>query len=224
MRYFQMLTLVLVVFCTAMTLPARSEPRRTVREDIEWCDVWIPHLNEHNLPRVLLIGDSITRAYYREVEKRLEGRAFVARFTTSRSVGDPALIKEINAVLSQTKFDVIHFNNGMHGWGYSEKEYETHFPEFVEAIRADAPKARLVWASTTPVRTARKLDELDARTERVKARNAIAARYVGVQKIPINDLFSLAKVEHFSDDGVHFNAQGSALQAEHVAAAITALL
>ena len=33
-------------------------------ESIEWCDIWISHADETNLPRVLLIGDSITRAYY----------------------------------------------------------------------------------------------------------------------------------------------------------------
>ena len=32
------------------------------RESIEWTDAWMPHLKEHDLPRVLLIGDSITRA------------------------------------------------------------------------------------------------------------------------------------------------------------------
>jgi hypothetical protein len=34
------------------------------RESIEWCDIWVSHANETNLPRVLLIGDSITRAYF----------------------------------------------------------------------------------------------------------------------------------------------------------------
>jgi len=31
------------------------------RESIEWCDLWLTHANETNRPRVLLIGDSITR-------------------------------------------------------------------------------------------------------------------------------------------------------------------
>jgi len=48
------------------------------RESIEWCDIWISHANETNLPRVLLIGDSIARDYYPEVEKRLAGKAFVS--------------------------------------------------------------------------------------------------------------------------------------------------
>jgi hypothetical protein len=59
------------------------------RESIEWCDIWISHANETNLPRVLLIGDSIARDYYPEVEKCLAGRAFVGRLTTSRFAADP---------------------------------------------------------------------------------------------------------------------------------------
>src|SRR6478736_8095079 len=93
------------------------------REAIEWCDIWISHANETNLPRVLLIGDSIVRDYYPEVEKGLAGKAFVGRLATSRFVADPVLLKEIESVLSGAKFDVILFNNGMHGWQHSELEY-----------------------------------------------------------------------------------------------------
>ncbi len=61
------------------------------RDDIEWLDVWLPHPNDNDLPRVLLIGDSITRGYYPEVEKALAGRAYVGRLTPSKSLGDPGL-------------------------------------------------------------------------------------------------------------------------------------
>jgi len=63
---------------------ARPEAAPPAREAIEWCDIWISHANETNLPRVLLIGDSIVRDYYPEVEKRLAGKAFVGRLATSR--------------------------------------------------------------------------------------------------------------------------------------------
>jgi hypothetical protein len=76
------------------------------REAIEWCDIWISHANETNRPRVLLIGDSITRDYYPEVEKKLAGKAFVARLATSRFLADPVLLKEIALVLDQMRFDV----------------------------------------------------------------------------------------------------------------------
>src|SRR5438067_4051155 len=133
---------------------AAAEPKTATLslESIEWCDIWISHANETILPRVLLIGDSITRAYYPEVEKRLAGKAFVARLATSRFVADPVLLKEIALVLDGTRFDVIHFNNGMHGWQHSETEYRKAFPKFIKTIRAHAPKARLIWATTTPLR------------------------------------------------------------------------
>ena len=57
-----------------------------------------------------------------ELEKKLAGKAFVARLATSRFLADPVLLKEIALVLDQMRFDVIHFNNGMHGWQHSELE------------------------------------------------------------------------------------------------------
>ena len=44
-----------------------------------------PITDTPGLPRVLLIGDSITRGYYPAVEKQLAGKACVARLTTSAS-------------------------------------------------------------------------------------------------------------------------------------------
>src|SRR6266516_6546925 len=115
-----------------LSIAAAAPP---AREAIEWCDIWISHANETNLPRVLLIGDSIARYYYPEVEKRLAGKAFVARLATSRFLADPVLLKEIEMVLEGTKFDVIHFNNGMHGWQHSEEAYRKAFPKLIKTDR-----------------------------------------------------------------------------------------
>ena len=43
-----------------------DEPQ-PVREDIEWVDIWLPENSVGDRPRVLLIGDSITRGYYQGV-------------------------------------------------------------------------------------------------------------------------------------------------------------
>src|SRR5215467_8169029 len=146
------LPLSLAVGLAAWTALAESIVVPPARESIEWCDIWISHSNETNLPRVLLIGDSIARDYYSEVEKRLAGKAFVARLATSRFVADPVLLKEIELVLDGTKFDIIQFNNGMHGWQHSETEYQKAFSKVIKTIRTHAPKARLIWATTTPLR------------------------------------------------------------------------
>lgn len=216
-RHLLALACVVLGACTS-----RGDEPRVVRENIEWLDVWVPNVNDKGLPRVLLIGDSITRGYGREVEQRLQGKAYVARLATSKSVGDPALLAEVALVLGQHRFDVVHFNNGLHGWGYTEEEYAKHFPELLATIRKGTKGAKLIWASTTPVRVPDKLTEFGPRTERVKARNRIAAELVAREKVAVNDLYALAEghPEHYGKDGVHFNAKGIAAQADAVAKSI----
>jgi hypothetical protein len=197
-------------------------------ESIEWCDIWVSHANETNLPRVLLIGDSIVRDYYPEVEKHLAGKAFVARLSTSRFAADPILLKEIELVLSANRFDVIHFNNGMHGWQHSEAEYRKAFPKLIKTIRASGPKAKLIWATTTPLREGKGVT-YDTKAEysdgRIAARNAIAAEIVTAQKIPTDDLNAAMRGHpEFHSDNVHFNGQGIQVQAARVSAEIEKLL
>ena len=100
-------------------------------------------MNDTDLPRVLFIGDSITRAYYPAVELNLKGRAYVARVATSKAIGDPSLIGEIRTFLTEARFDVVHFNIGMHGWAYSEDEYRRNLPVLAAAIKEGAPGAKL---------------------------------------------------------------------------------
>jgi lysophospholipase L1-like esterase len=217
-------TVAVLLFPAPLTLAA--DPPRVVRETIEWLDVWVPGNNVKDQPRVLLIGDSITRGYYKTVEDALKGKAVVCRLATSKSLGDPGLLREVRLVLGQAKFDAVHFNNGMHGWGYTEDEYARAVPELVAAIRQGAPGAKFVWASTTPVRVAGKVGQVDPKTDRVKARNKAAAEVMVREKIPVNDLFALVadKPEMFSNDGVHLNAGGSAALGEQVAARLQKLL
>src|SRR5213083_206943 len=198
------------------------------REAIEWCDIWISHANESNLPHVLLIGDSIARDYYPEVEKRLAGKAFVARLATSRFVADPVLLKEIESVLDGTKFDIIQFNNGMHGWQHSEEEYRKAFPKLIKTIRAHAPKAKLIWATTTPLRDGKDVT-YDTKAEysdkRIAARNALAGEIVAAQKIPTVDLNAAVRGHpEFHSDNVHFNTQGVQILAAQVSAEVEKLL
>ena len=207
---------------------AKPDAAPPAREAIEWCDIWISHANETSLPRVLLIGDSIVRDYYPEVEKRLAGKAFVGRLATSRFVADAVLLKEIETVLGGTKFDVIVFNNGMHGWQHSEAEYRKAFPKLIKAIRAHAPKAKLLWATTTPLRNGKDVTydtKAEYSDERIAARNAVAAEIVAAQKIPTVDLNAAVRGHpEFHSDNVHFNGQGSQMLAAQVCAAVAKLL
>jgi lysophospholipase L1-like esterase len=202
----------------AIAAVGRGEEPRVSRENIEWCNIWIPDVNSAKLPRVLLIGDSISAGYGPKVADALQGKASIARLATSKSIGDPALLAEVALVLGQCQFDVVHFNNGLHGWGYSEEEYQKGFPELVATIRKHAPKARLIWATITPMRQSGKLDVIAENTKRVLARNKIAEAIVAKEQIAVDDLYGLVKdhPEYWSQDGVHFNGKGVALEAEQV--------
>jgi hypothetical protein len=118
-------------------------------------------------------------------------------------------------------FEVVHFNNGMHGWGYSEEEYARYFGEALAAVRAGAPRAKLVWASTTPVRK----DKADgASNARIEARNKIATQVTGMET-KLDDQYSLMKNhENLHSDDIHYNSAGSALQGAQVTEIITQYL
>jgi len=131
-------------------------------------------------------------------------------------------------VLDQAKFDVIHFNNGMHGWQHSEAEYQEALPKFIKTIRTHAPKAKLTWATTTPLRDVKGVTydtKAEYSDERIAARNAIAADVVTAQKIPIVDLNAAVRGHsEFHSDNVHFNGQGVQILATEVCAAVEKLL
>jgi lysophospholipase L1-like esterase len=210
----------------ALASAAAAQTKPPVREDIEWLDVWLPNTNSHDLPRVLLIGDSITRGYGPQVEADLKGKAYVGRMATSKSLGDPVLLDEVALVLQEQAFDVIHFNNGMHGSGYSEEEYAAALPALLATLRRYAPHARLIWASTTDVRQRDRLETVDTKTERIVQRNRAAAEIVQRENIPIDDLFSLVRghPDYHAQDGMHFSDKGSEILAAQVSESIARLL
>ncbi len=146
-------------------------------EEIEWTWEVRPTHGDRKLPNVLLLGDSITRAYYPAVARRLTGKANLYLMATSASVGDPRLPLQIAdfATAEAVRFSLVHFNNGMHGWAYTESQYERAFPSFLRAIQDAAPGARLIWATITPV----KVDTSPGPTNsRIESRNAIAKTLV----------------------------------------------
>jgi lysophospholipase L1-like esterase len=210
----------------AAAVSLQAADRVVPREGTEWCNIWMPNANKHDLPRVLLIGDSVTQGYGPDVEKQLAGKAYVARLATSRCVGDPVLLAEVSAVLGADTYDVIHFNNGLHGIGsVSEKEFAEYLPQLLAHIRKLAPKARLVWASSTPSHVAGKYEQTDARNENVKERNRIAASLMAKEGIPVDDLYALM-IQHpeCCADSLHYNAAGKVMQGAQVAGEVLKLL
>jgi hypothetical protein len=217
--------LMAVVLAWATVTPQIAQTPVTIPEEIEWTwEVRPPHPDPH-LPNVLLLGDSISRNYFPEVREKLDGVANVYLMASSTSVGDPRLMNQI-AEFAQTEkvvFRVVHFNNGMHGWGYTEDQYKAAFPSFVHAVRSLVDKGgALIWASTTPVRA----DAQNGATNpRVDVRNAIALRFVKAEGIPVDDQHALMlQHQDLYEDSIHFNPAGATIQGDQVAAMIRSAL
>jgi lysophospholipase L1-like esterase len=207
----------LMLACLAsMTLMA--EKGVTIPEQIEWTWEVRPPQPDPKLPNVLLLGDSISRNYFPEVQKDLNGIANVYLMASSTSIGDPRLEHQIAefAAAENVRFRVVHFNNGMHGWAYTEAQYKADFPAFLRALRSLAGKGgALIWASTTPVRS----DANNGATNpRVQERNRIAGEFVQAAGIQTDDQFSLMeKHQDLYQDSVHFNSAGADIQGDHAA-------
>ena len=210
-----------LAFALTQALAEELYDYRTPRESQDWCTISIKTkaANGPALPLVLLIGDSITVRYAAEVGAALKDRAYVSLLGTSKAVGDPALLDEIKLVLRQNAYSVIHFNYGLHG---GIAGYRQGFADVLATLQRYAPGAKLVWATTTPCQQKDGVPD-----KNVIERNQIAAEHIAKAGIAVNDLYSLV-AKHpkplWDGGGVHYTAEGTALQSKQVAQVITPLL
>lgn len=217
--------LLVCVIAASSGMMSQTKRPSIVTEKIEWTWADRPEHPNRSLPNVLLLGDSITRAYYPETVKELDGVANVYLFATSCSSGDPRLVGQVRDyfAMAGVPFSVVHFNNGMHGWGYSETQYSGGLPDFISALRRGAPKAMLIWATTTPIRK----DATDeGRTNvRIDERNRLAGVVMRHEAISVDDQHALmSEHQDMHGDDVHFTKEGSAMQTKKVADALKAIL
>lgn len=202
--------ILLLAVCLLGTAAFAQKPKDAVHEYIEWTDDWVAGANKTDKPHILMIGNSITRGCFPIVEKAFDGRAYVSRICNSKCIGDPALWDDLKLVLKYYKFDVIQFNNGLHGFDYSEETYSKYFRKYLRLIKKYQPQAKLIWATITPTWQKDFSGPSDI-IERIKARNRIAMEYISKEGIEVNDLWTTAYAhpEYFKGgDGTHPNKTG----------------
>jgi acyl-CoA thioesterase-1 len=189
------------------------------------------------LPRVLLIGDSISIGYHVAVRDELKGKANVHRPPTNCGPTTRG-IEQIDAWLGDGKWDVIHFNFGLHDLKYVDEQgknaepdkgrpqvsladYEKNLETLVSKMQATG--AKVIFATTTPVPSgspARKLDDQ-------KKYNEVALRVMKKHGVAIDDLhaFALPKLDEIQlPANVHFKPAGSKLLGQQVAAEVAKAL
>lgn len=169
------------------------------------------------LPRVLLIGDSVSRGYTLPAREALAGVANLHR--APANCGPTASgLKNLEVWLGDGRWDVIHFNFGIHDRATPVADYLTRLSELVERLQKTG--ARLIWASTTPIPTSA---DGKQQSSSIVERNQAAERLMQSRGVIVNDLFAkvtphLASFQPPND--VHFNADGYAFLGRQVAEAI----
>ena len=178
------------------------------------------------LPRVLLLGDSISIGYHAAVASALDGEAVVVR-PEENCEGTTKGAARINTWLGLEggNFDVIHFNFGLHdlkrvnakGKNFFDpsdlpqadlKTYERQLCAIVDAILASG--ATPVFATTTPVPPGEVRPHRDPAD--VARYNEVARRIMREHKIAIDDLnrFATPRLSDIQRPvNVHFTPAGS---------------
>ena len=183
-------------------------------------------VTDPTLPRVLLIGDSITNGYLEPVRKALAGRANIDAWITPTSQGDKSLPGTLAAILGQENYAVIHFNLGLHGWQKGripEGQFVPLTRQMVRALKANAPQAKLIWATITPVTVKGHPEQLDPEIQPIIAQhNKMALEVMKEEGVAIDDLDGLVhgRLELAAGDQFHWKPPAMALMTEQVAAKI----
>lgn len=182
-------------------------------------------ITDDQRPRVLLIGDSILGGYMNPVIDALEGKVYVDAWMHPHAQS-PHLNKLLGEILANGPYDVVHFNMGLHGWQAGRIKDGTFEPltkAFVEVIRTQQPKARIVWASSTPVTVKGKPLELDPEINPVIIEhNRMAAKVMAEMQVPVNDFYSLLsdRLEFARGDQFHWKADAYKILADKVVASL----
>ncbi|MBI5685388.1 MAG: SGNH/GDSL hydrolase family protein [Verrucomicrobia bacterium] len=204
----------------------KSTPARPRRADPAFARI----TDDPKLPRVLLIGDSISIGYTLPVRALLKGKANLHRIPTN---GGPTLtgLKELSKWLGAGKWDVIHFNWGLHDLKFMDdgkqqvplSDYEKNLRELVKQLKATG--AKLIWCATTPVPDAEM--KPPRKNPDVIAYNAVAKKIMAENGIAIDDLYAFALPQLTAIQrpaNVHFSEEGSKVLAKQVVASIEAFL
>lgn len=214
-----------VVLLTSLLAPAQTEDKAKRAPAKELA----PVTDVAGLPRVLLIGDSISIGYTLPVRKLLADVANVHRIPTN---GGPSKnVARYDSWLGKGKWDVIHFNHGIHDLRHMEDgkrqvepaDYEANLRAIVAKLKATG--AKLIFATTTPIPAP------PLKPERtfglVPEYNEIALRVMKELGVAVNDLYAhmLPRFDalHRPQD-LHYTPEGSQLLAEKVAAEIKTVL
>jgi lysophospholipase L1-like esterase len=176
---------------------------------------------DDNRPRILLIGDSILSGYRAQVVSAFADKAYVDLWINPHYQSED-LNRRLADVLRGNPYDVVHFNMGLHGWTEGRidaDQFEPLTEAYVKVLQRELPRAKLIWASSTPVTAADGSAALNAAINPIIVdHNRKAVNVMKRLGVPVNDLYSILvdKLELARGDQFHWKGEAYSLLADQV--------
>ena len=187
-----------------------------MKETYEWIHSWCDEAGKHDLPRVLLVGDSITHSYQNEVRELLRGKVYVDYVATSYAIDTKMFERLIDAFYKDDKYDLVHFNNGLHGEFINTRTYAAKLKKIVGKMT----NSKVVLVTSTVVNEGENKIRHPRWHKIVKARNAAVNAIAKEKGYAVDDLYTVSlgiKKEDRLADGTHYDKGGVKILAEAVA-------
>lgn len=212
----------------------------SVLATLGWTRPWT--LGQEALPRVLILGDSISIGYTPFVKELLADKAFIYRPLLAdgkdeNCAGTTHGLTRIDAWIGEESWDLVHFNFGLHDLKQVDpltgensknpddpqqaplKQYKKNLLRIVKKL--EATKAKLIFATTTPY------PDITTGPLRKPGQaalyNEVALQIMHKRNIPIDDLHAYVLPQMAAlqrPENVHFTEYGSRQLAAQVASAI----
>ncbi len=189
-----------------------------IKERYEWIRSWTEESTKDDLPRVLLVGDSITEGYYPLVRKKLDGICYVNYASCSYSVERDFFKSVFESLIKDTDYAVVHFAKGLHEFHLTASRYRENI---LESLKKVEKNTKLILATGTKVNTE---GNAEARYDsKLKMLNNVISEIANEQGYPVDDLFTVSEnipSEKRAVDGWHYTEEGSDILADVVAKCI----
>ena len=193
------------------------------KERYEWIHSWCDETLNEDLPRVLLVGDSITHGYQNIVRESLRGKAYVDYISTSYSIDMKIFRDLVNSFVKDSKYSVIHFNHGLHGETMTKRTYEAAMRKMLQSFEP----CKIIVATSTIVYNEGNKKVNAFWKKKLKDRNGVVFKLAAERFYSVDDLFETsAKIpaDLRTQDGFHYLENGYKILAESVVSSIEKIL
>lgn len=180
--------------------------------------VSLPGKIDKPLPSILYYGDSISMGYGGRFTELMKDKAYCYHWCHFIGYVGSFPSASFEAAAGVAPFDIIIFNNGLHSLHWSpdkatDEQIEAVVRNMIQAFRKGAPKARLIWAATTPHtakgRPVTGMGDLNPIVIRI---NTLAEKVIKDEGVESVDLYSLLKDKLNLAAGDQYHWSGEAYQ------------